>query len=299
MKHSFKHIPKKAGVYQCFTPSGAYYIGRAVDMRARITAHMSYMKRGKHDNIRMQRSYEKYGNKLKWSVLFIADTVETAIEWELRYIQMFWGDDKLMNMREGDAFTIEENERNKRVPVYAMNKITGGYIKLSHKGEFGKMFARHRSSRIPNAIYGRTLNECRDKRVEFIKAEIKTMSNNLMQAAITQEFQRRKAAKRMMRYGFICRNINTGEHRLVKQSDKPNCSGYMDGWEKRRVHEEWPLIGTHPKAVFGYHPVKGKMIWNSMGACARSLNRSQSGVVKAIDKRQRTCAGWTLTRWHR
>ena len=167
MKLRVEHIPRKAGVYQCTTPSGSYYIGRAADMKERVYQHHAYLKRGEHANQRLQRSYEKYGRRMKWSVLFVADTVQTAIQWEADYLRMFWGDAKLMNMRTGDGFTAEENERNKRRPVYAMNRDTGQYVKLNYVTEFGKMIGEHRMRRVPNAVYGYTLSECEKQRQEY------------------------------------------------------------------------------------------------------------------------------------
>jgi hypothetical protein len=136
-------------------------------MKERVYQHHAYLKRGEHANERLQRSYDKYRGRLKWSVLFVADTVHTAIQWEDNYLQMFWGDPKLMNMRSGDGFTAEENERNKRKPVYAMNRDTGRYVKLNYVTEFGRMIGTHRMARVPNAVYGYTLNECKEQREEY------------------------------------------------------------------------------------------------------------------------------------
>ena len=179
MKLGVGHIPRKAGVYQCTTPSGSYYIGRAADMKERVYQHHAYLKRGEHKNQRLQRSYDKYGGRLKWSVLFVADTVQTAIQWEDNYLQMFWGDAKLMNMRTGDGFTAEENERNKRKPVYAMNRDTGQYIKLNYVSEFGAMINASRHCRIPNTVYGFTINECQAQRRRYLLKVIKRQANKL------------------------------------------------------------------------------------------------------------------------
>ena len=179
MKLRVGHIPRKAGVYQCITPSGSYYIGRAADMKERVYQHYAYLKRGEHANQRLQRSYNKYGGRLKWSVLFIADTVQTAIQWEAEYLKMFWGDTKLMNMRTGDGFTAEENERNKRKPVYAMNRDTGQYIKLNYRDEYGHMIGTYRGKRIPNAVYGQTTSECEAKRRQYQRKLIRRLCKQI------------------------------------------------------------------------------------------------------------------------
>jgi len=148
-------------------------------MKERVYQHHALLKRGKHPNERLQRSYDKYGGRMKWSVLFTADTIQTAIQWEADYLRMFWGDSKLMNMRKGDGFTAEENERNKRKPVYAMNRDTGQYVKLNYVTEFGAMINANRNIRLPNTVYGFTLDECQAQRRSYLLKVINRQANKL------------------------------------------------------------------------------------------------------------------------
>ena len=289
MKLRVKHIPRKAGVYQCTTPSGSYYIGRAADMKERVYQHHALLKRGKHANQRLQRSYDKYGGRMKWSVLFTADTIQTAIQWEADYLRMFWGDSKLMNMRKGDGFTAEENERNKRRPVYAMNRDTGQYIKLNYVSEFGAMISAGRGCVLPNAVYGNTLRECQSVRLQYLRKEVNRLYKKQLTQDVREWKRRHKALTPKQRFAYICRNVQTGEHKYVEQYDKPDCSG---NWQARRVHDDWPLMLARP--VFGWHPTYGKMVWRSIGECSKHLNRSRPSVLKAIRRERKTCAGWTL-----
>jgi len=292
MKLAVGHIPRKAGVYQCTTPSGSYYIGRAADMKERVYQHHAYLKRGEHKNQRLQRSYDKYGGRLKWSVLFVADTVQTAIQWEDNYLQMFWGDPKLMNMRTGDGFTAEENERNKRKPVYAMNRDTGQYIKLNYVSEFGAMISEHRNKRMPNAIYAETLEQCKQQRLRYIREQLQREYLLAIDADCNEWDNTRKTMQRKRKYGYICRHVITGEHKYVERVDKPDCSDY---WQARRTHAQWSKMKTQPKRVHGVHPIHGRRVWPSIAKCAKDLQRTTTGVYKVLKGTQLSCNGWYLT----
>ena len=258
-------------------------------MKERVYQHYAYLKRGEHKNQRLQRSYEKYGGRMKWSVLFVADTVQTAIQWEANYLSMFWGDPKLMNMRTGDGFTAEENERNKRRPVYAMNCDTGQYVKFNYLGEYGYMIGAYRGKRLPNAVYGSTLEECVSMRLQYLRKEVRRLYEKELAQDIKECKRKQKALKPRQRFAYLCRNVQTGEHKYVEQYDKPNCLG---DWQARRVHDEWPLIQARP--VIGRHPVHGQRVWESIKECSRCLDRSHVSILRAIRKERRTCAGWTL-----
>ena len=287
-----KHIPRKAGVYQCTTPSGSYYIGRAADMKERVYQHHAYLKRGEHANQRLQRSYDKYGGRLKWSVLFVADTVQTAIQWEYDYLQMFWGDAKLMNMRTGDGFTAEENERNKRKPVFAMNRITGNYIRLNYVSEFGNMIKANRGKKITNTVYGYTLEECEKKRTEY--------SKKMLEKWLKHGSKKKKKSIN----GYHIRNIHTGyvgyakdlcELKKIKAfpSLYSKSNSFVNGWQVRKIGSDWswlvPIVATD--AVYGLH-VTGKVKqWKSKNACECDLGHGVGGVF--IGK-LRTYKGWSL-----
>jgi hypothetical protein len=259
-------------------------------MKERVYQHYAYLKRGEHKNQRLQRSYEKYGGRMKWSVLFVADTVQTAIQWEADYLRMFWGDKKMMNMRTGDAFTAEENERNKRKPVYAMNRDTGQYIKLNYVSEFGAMINAGRGCVIPNAVYSFTLEECASKRLHYLRKEIERLYKKELTQDIKECKRKQKALRPRQRYAYICRNVQTGEHKYVDQYDKPDCLG---DWQARRVNGYWS-IPQLAKPVEGWHQIHGHRVWRSIGECKRDLKRSHVSVLRTISKKQKACAGWKI-----
>ena len=66
-----KHLPKSPGVYQikCLI-TGKIYIGSASNIYNRCGQHLRYLRRKKHQNVRLQSARDKYGEeKLEFSVL--------------------------------------------------------------------------------------------------------------------------------------------------------------------------------------------------------------------------------------
>lgn len=61
-----------AGVYAITTPSGAAYVGSAVNFDRRWKQHLLHLRSGKHHNYPLQRAYLKYGEEaLSFSKLLI------------------------------------------------------------------------------------------------------------------------------------------------------------------------------------------------------------------------------------
>jgi predicted GIY-YIG superfamily endonuclease len=295
-KRRAKGIPHATGVYQAVSPSGSYYIGRAVDMRERMYAHYSQAKRGCHSNKRFERTLNKYGNNMKWSVLIQTKTIDEALECEEKYLNMFWGDKNLINQKTGDEFTALDNERNKRKVKYAMNIWSGNYIRLNYRGEYGaKMIGKARHCEVPSSVYGDTVAECEKKRMQKLRADIRRHG----EAQYASEPRRKKL------YGYHIRNIHTGYVGYAKDVEELRSIGalasahsqsnsFYNGWQVRRIGQHWswfvPQVST--VAVFGLHVTGKTKAWKSRHGCQNELGK---GAGKAIRGEAVTYKGWRLT----
>lgn len=294
-----KEIPHATGVYQAVSPSGSYYIGRAVDMRQRMLAHYSQAERGCHCNKRFERTLNKYGNRMKWSVLIQTKTIDEALECEEKYLNMFWGDKNLINQKTGDQFTALDNERNKRKVKYAMNIWSGNYIRLNYRGEYGaKMIGKARSCKVPSSVYGDTVAECEEKRMQRLRADIRRHGE-------AQYALERVRLLRPKYCGFHIRNIHTGYVGYAKDvyelqrinahaSWTSKSNSFLHGWQVRKIRGEWSwhVPDVSAIAVFGLH-VTGKVdCWVSISDCQRRLGDGAQAAVRGI---KRTYKGWRLT----
>lgn len=255
-----------------------------------MLAHYSAAARGVHTNERLARTLNKYKDRMKWEVLFYADCVDTAIEWERRYLEFFWGNRKLINYKKGDEFDAAYNERNKRKPVYAMNLWSGGVIKLNYVGEWGAMNGKGRWAKVPSAVYGHSIEECKRKRVEKI-------TRDLMQA--DNKMPSKPAHVRNKHLYFIW--TKTRKWIVWGGKEAKKITAGIDGeyWIKTRTrnwkHKKPKKPATKPIPVRLYRQDVGEIICASIGEACRVIGCSHmevNRVLKRLDRR--TTYGWTI-----
>ena len=123
-KHSAYNMPNQAGVYIIYSPSGRYYIGRSKNMRNRCLAHVYRATADEEENMILNRSIRKYGNRMKYKVLLQTSCETDAVYFEEQYIRMHWRDEKCMNIKVGDKITADYNKDHKSKPVAYVNVYT-------------------------------------------------------------------------------------------------------------------------------------------------------------------------------
>lgn len=67
--------------------SGRIYIGQSIDVLGRFIRHRCKLKKGKHENLQLQRSYNKYG-----AAAFEFLIIEECAECELNTCEQYWID---------------------------------------------------------------------------------------------------------------------------------------------------------------------------------------------------------------
>ena len=59
---SLDDLKDRCGVYQIRNRvNGKVYIGSSINLKGRLKDHLGYLKRNKHDNPKLQHSFNKYG----------------------------------------------------------------------------------------------------------------------------------------------------------------------------------------------------------------------------------------------
>jgi group I intron endonuclease len=78
------------GIYQIKNSiNGEYYIGSAVDFRSRWRSHLSYLRRGVHNNPILQHAWAKYGEAaFVFEILDIVENLEELLEREQQVLDM-------------------------------------------------------------------------------------------------------------------------------------------------------------------------------------------------------------------
>jgi len=114
-------IPDASGIYKivCIT-TGRFYIGSAIDLRQRYYSHVSLLRRSVHDNIILQRAWNKYG-----SDAFVFEVLELVLPISLIAREQYWFDklkpfgkrgfnlDRVAGSRYGTKHSLKTREQMK------------------------------------------------------------------------------------------------------------------------------------------------------------------------------------------
>ncbi len=92
MKKYPKYSNAKSGVYFIRNViNGNFYIGSTTCDKRRWYTHQSKLKAGIHDNVRLQRAWDKYGSDALVFEVVIHTNPEMAVEYEDRLLEKFFG----------------------------------------------------------------------------------------------------------------------------------------------------------------------------------------------------------------
>jgi predicted GIY-YIG superfamily endonuclease len=302
----WSHIPRSPGVYQISTPSGKFYFGKSKDMRRRCTRHFSELVGNTHDNLQLQRSYNKYKSKLKFKVLVNCD--EASIHYlEAYYITLFRDDPKCMNVLGPTNNYKDYGQRHdaKRAycAVYWSRQIYIVDGMWSWARELGKDVA-YRGCKGLNAANVWRIFDTKEQAIEWFNQCDSEWIQSALQKEIKLNERREKAKKKaiirdktqFLKWSFHVKH-QSGRASIARNTYELKQFRVCDGWIHRRKGEPWPekKIGTPSKPVYGWHAIYGFQQWVSIGACSRLLCRSHLGVYKALNGGQKTCAGWHLS----
>ena len=136
------------------TANNRFYIGSTADLNKRKQRHLYDLQRGEHNNIFLQRTFNKYGAEaFKWLVIYV-DTVEEARILEQHYIDKYMRSKRCMNIGRtasgGDNLTQHPYRRD------IIRRI-----KLTLRRKFRAMSDAERSAKFGkpgslNGMYGRS-----------------------------------------------------------------------------------------------------------------------------------------------
>lgn len=126
--------------------SGRVYVGQSNNVRKRITIHRSLLRRGKHQNQRLQRAWDKYG--------------EDAFDFEVLILAPLWALDSLEQAYLDDPETSHFNIAKDAAVVgrgRALSVETRAKISSSMRGRPGRSLSAEDKAKISAANKGRKL----------------------------------------------------------------------------------------------------------------------------------------------
>lgn len=290
---NYTHIPLCAGVYQISTPSGRYYIGHASNLRGRAHSHYQMMRSGQHHNERVQRSWEKYGNAIKFKVLHECTSKQDAAVWEAHYLQMFFDDENCMNAVREDFGTATKNQEYFSKRTYLAHLPTGNIHVTESRSYWPLAFGFSYPYQWNGNKY---LIPCKSRQ------QAESMIGWYLLEQIRKESNKRKhQVKRPER--LRCKHLYfiwTKTRKWIvwgSEQAKEITSGIdSEYWIKTRTRN-WkhkkPL--TKPVPVRLWREDRGEIMCASIGEACRVIGCSHMEVLRVLERRgRRTTYGWTI-----
>lgn len=104
----------KSGIYRIInTKNSKFYIGSAVNLKARWNVHLCDLRKNRHCNIYLQRSYNKYGEELlKFEILEYCE-LDILLKVEQKYIDQLKPDYNICKTA-GSTLGFKKSEESKR-----------------------------------------------------------------------------------------------------------------------------------------------------------------------------------------
>ena len=80
-------MDSRSGIYKIVLQSGQFYVGSALNIHRRFQRHVSYLRRGKHANPKLQAAWQEHKEGgLRLEVLEIVDDPQQLLSREQHYI---------------------------------------------------------------------------------------------------------------------------------------------------------------------------------------------------------------------
>lgn len=115
----------KSGIYKIQNKANnKFYIGQSKNIKSRIFEHKLQLRKGKHFNIHLQSSFDKYGEDA-----FVFSALEYCKESELNKKEIYWIK-KLKAFTNGYNKTIGGNHRGYNTAEYKLENIKTGEIAI-------------------------------------------------------------------------------------------------------------------------------------------------------------------------
>lgn len=147
------------GVYKITnTITGKYYIGYAKDIYKRFKEHRNTLKNGNHQNIILQRSYNKYTlDSFTFEILHQYDNIEDAKNKELEYLENLEIRPLLYNLHYNNSGGDTLTNHPDRIDIIKRmtNTINDNYSKMTDKEKKEK----HGQLGEKNGMFGKTHTE--------------------------------------------------------------------------------------------------------------------------------------------
>jgi group I intron endonuclease len=188
---------KKIGIYMIKNEiNEKFYIGSSKNIDTRWVVHKSKLKMNKHDNIHLQRSYNKYG-KENFSYIILEETdAEILLSKEQEYLDKYKDDTQSFNigLKSSGGDNLTNNPNREEIIEKIKNSLKIRYENMTDE-EKQKISENHKG--VKNANYGNNWSEemkqiASKRTTEYFKTHDQSLKNKTL-----EEFYGYDTAKEM------------------------------------------------------------------------------------------------------
>lgn len=149
-------VEKISGIYRIVcVKNGRYYYGSSVNVWRRWNEHKSMLKRGKHGNPIIQRSWNKYGESSFRIELAEAVVQSKLLEAEQVYLDEHVGKSNCMNIAKDAISGITGRKRSEETCRKISERMSGNNFGIGNKSWTGKIHKNETKLKIGKANRGK------------------------------------------------------------------------------------------------------------------------------------------------
>lgn len=156
-----------SGIYELRFSNGSFYIGSAVNIKARWRDHLSRLNRGKHVNRRVQRCFDKHGNYT--ATVLIECHKDVLLKYEQNWIDRYIGTEGCLNMAKqaggGNTGPQSEETRAKRSASLKGRKHSPERRANASAAQKGRKLSEEKRINLSKVMTGRKLSEEQKKKI--------------------------------------------------------------------------------------------------------------------------------------
>lgn len=252
---------KKIGVYMIKNETnGKFYIGSSKNINKRWSQHKSDLKRGKHKNTHLQRSYNKNGNVFSYTILEETDDDSLLLK-EQEYIDKYRNDKNFYNigLKSCGGDNLTNNPKREEIIEKITNSIRKWYESMSEEDK--ERFKKYGED---NPNYGNRWSEEMKESASKRSKEYYSNHDQALKGKKLEEFYDEETVKNMKEKMSNFAKTRTGEKnpfygkehsdetkeklrnkRLGKYHGEQNIPFTIDGIEYKSLGEASKKLGIH------------------------------------------------------
>lgn len=120
------NVSTKSGIYKILnTVNGKFYVGSAVSLERRKQEHFTSLRKGKHSNVLLQRSFNKYGEgSFEFIIVKVVDEIAKLVAWEQVYLDWWEPEFNICKEAGNTLGTVRDEKTKKKLSEFHKKRLS-------------------------------------------------------------------------------------------------------------------------------------------------------------------------------